>query len=364
MYFESGLSNVAENTQQLRPLTLFAYQSHYASKSGNIRDSYSEEHGFSSQSSHREFDFPWFAEFAPGECWDESLLQAVADTFCVSASLRSLSVAFIPQTQVNVLAGARIQDADMNSTDKLRQVNPHQKYRSKTWTQHSLVFSEGLKIAEAEVIGFNPRLGHSRIFACENLSGRCRWSAGSLGDQPFPPPFHSSAAQYSPHSPSFALKASMLRVAEITSLTHSIWVLSSNGSKDNRYLLATSHGFSFIERMDVSVSGEKRRKIDTLHPLLDERKAAHVEGTLDRFGYDTILGDYVHPCMMIVFPQEGGIFQHDVPCRTARSFRTQLLYWSTRISRKAVVGRRGARGWWRCELKLGAPQNINTVAGA
>ncbi|KAJ8877498.1 hypothetical protein PR048_021953 [Dryococelus australis] len=36
------------------------------------------------------------------------------------------------------------------------------------------------------------------IFACGNRAGRCRWSAGFLGDLPFPPPLHSGAAAYSP----------------------------------------------------------------------------------------------------------------------------------------------------------------------
>ncbi|KAJ8872693.1 hypothetical protein PR048_026306 [Dryococelus australis] len=39
------------------------------------------------------------------------------------------------------------------------------------------------------------------------VAGRCRWSAGFLGDLPFPPPFHSGAATYSPQSPSSAFKA-------------------------------------------------------------------------------------------------------------------------------------------------------------
>ncbi|KAJ8893905.1 hypothetical protein PR048_006506 [Dryococelus australis] len=51
--------------------------------------------------------------------------------------------------------------------------------------------------------------GSLRIFACENRAGRCRWSAGFLGDLPFPPPLHSSAAPYSPQSPSWALKTSI-----------------------------------------------------------------------------------------------------------------------------------------------------------
>ncbi|KAJ8888458.1 hypothetical protein PR048_007948 [Dryococelus australis] len=44
---------------------------------------------------------------------------------------------------------------------------------------------------------------HSQIFACRNRAGRCRWSPGSFGDLPFPPPFHSGAAPYSTQSPSW-----------------------------------------------------------------------------------------------------------------------------------------------------------------
>ncbi|KAJ8882475.1 hypothetical protein PR048_014286 [Dryococelus australis] len=36
--------------------------------------------------------------------------------------------------------------------------------------------------------------GSLRIFACGDRAGRCRWSADFLGDLPFPPPFHSGAA--------------------------------------------------------------------------------------------------------------------------------------------------------------------------
>ncbi|KAJ8893712.1 hypothetical protein PR048_006312 [Dryococelus australis] len=38
-----------------------------------------------------------------------------------------------------------------------------------------------------------------RIFVSGNRAGRCRWSAGFLGDLPFPPPLHSGDAPYSPH---------------------------------------------------------------------------------------------------------------------------------------------------------------------
>ncbi|KAJ8877469.1 hypothetical protein PR048_021924 [Dryococelus australis] len=38
-----------------------------------------------------------------------------------------------------------------------------------------------------------------QIFASGDRAGRCRWPVGFLGDLPFPPPFHSCAAPYSPH---------------------------------------------------------------------------------------------------------------------------------------------------------------------
>ncbi|KAJ8884368.1 hypothetical protein PR048_016225 [Dryococelus australis] len=38
----------------------------------------------------------------------------------------------------------------------------------------------------------------SKIFVSWNRARRCRWSAGFLGDLPFPPALHSGAAPYSP----------------------------------------------------------------------------------------------------------------------------------------------------------------------
>ncbi|KAJ8866536.1 hypothetical protein PR048_032393 [Dryococelus australis] len=45
--------------------------------------------------------------------------------------------------------------------------------------------------------------------ACGDRAGLRRWPAGFLCDIPFPPPFHSDAAPYSPQSPSSALKPSI-----------------------------------------------------------------------------------------------------------------------------------------------------------
>ncbi|KAJ8867392.1 hypothetical protein PR048_031193 [Dryococelus australis] len=71
--------------------------------------------------------------------------------------------------------------------------------------------------------------GSLRIFTCGNRGGRCRWSAGFLGDLPFPPPPHSGAVPYSPQSPSSALKTPMLRDVQIPSLTLSLLSILSKG---------------------------------------------------------------------------------------------------------------------------------------
>ncbi|KAJ8895594.1 hypothetical protein PR048_000930 [Dryococelus australis] len=60
----------------------------------------------------------------------------------------------------------------------------------------NLLFPRGATVAQRLACsprrtGFNPRPGHSRTFASGNRAGRCRWSAGFLGDLPFPPPLYS-----------------------------------------------------------------------------------------------------------------------------------------------------------------------------
>ncbi|KAJ8873756.1 hypothetical protein PR048_024590 [Dryococelus australis] len=54
--------------------------------------------------------------------------------------------------------------------------------------------------------GSIPRPGHSGIFVCGCRAERCRWSAGFLGDLPFPQSFHSGDAPYSPQSTLSVLK--------------------------------------------------------------------------------------------------------------------------------------------------------------
>ncbi|KAJ8895580.1 hypothetical protein PR048_000916 [Dryococelus australis] len=65
----------------------------------------------------------------------------------------------------------------------------------------------------------NGRLLWYAVGVIQELSDvRCHWLVGFLADLPFPPPLHSSAAPYSLKSPSSALKTSLLRAAQISSL--------------------------------------------------------------------------------------------------------------------------------------------------
>ena len=45
----------------------------------------------------------------------------------------------------------------------------------------------------------------------------------------------------------------------------------------------------------------------------------HVEGTLNRFGYESILADHIHLYMLIVFLGADGIFQQDYVTRLEMS---------------------------------------------
>ncbi|KAJ8865812.1 hypothetical protein PR048_033334 [Dryococelus australis] len=68
--------------------------------------------------------------------------------------------------------------------------------------------------------GSNPRLGHSGFSQVGIVPNDAVGSAGFLGDLPPPPPNHSDTAPYSLQSPSSALKTSLLRAAEVSSLTY------------------------------------------------------------------------------------------------------------------------------------------------
>ncbi|KAJ8890067.1 hypothetical protein PR048_009574 [Dryococelus australis] len=57
-------------------------------------------------------------------------------------------------------------------------------------------------------------------FPSGNRAERCRWSVGFLWDISFPPPLHSDAAPYLLQSPSSALRITLLRATQISSLTH------------------------------------------------------------------------------------------------------------------------------------------------
>ncbi|KAJ8884536.1 hypothetical protein PR048_016393 [Dryococelus australis] len=53
------------------------------------------------------------------------------------------------------------------------------------------------RLSTSESLAYCLKAVHDKIFPCGNLTRRCRWSAGFLGDLPFPPPLQSGDA---PHS--------------------------------------------------------------------------------------------------------------------------------------------------------------------
>ncbi|KAJ8891817.1 hypothetical protein PR048_004371 [Dryococelus australis] len=104
--------------------------------------------------------------------------------------------------------------------------------------------------------------GSLQFFACGIRAGRCRWSAGFLGDLPVSPPFHSGFAPYSSQSPSSVLKNSMLRAFQI-SLTHSTRLHPRHSrSLVSFYPAARKESVSFfsiiLPRLALESAGRKR----------------------------------------------------------------------------------------------------------
>ncbi|KAJ8873096.1 hypothetical protein PR048_026712 [Dryococelus australis] len=105
-------------------------------------------------------------------------------------------------------------------------------------------------------------VGPLRIFGCGNRAGRCRWSAGFLGNLPFPLPFHSGTPLYSPRSPSSALKISRLRAVQISSLTPILSIA-----------LRTADSFSFLPT-DGAARGRSLRSLSLPLPEAIVSRAA------------------------------------------------------------------------------------------
>ncbi|KAJ8877994.1 hypothetical protein PR048_022457 [Dryococelus australis] len=79
-------------------------------------------------------------------------------------------------------------------------------------------------------------------FRSGDRAGLCRWSAGFLGDLLFPPPFHSGASPYSLQSSSSAFKSSLLRAAEISSLTLGTEVINNANGRIRNEIAAGARG--------------------------------------------------------------------------------------------------------------------------
>ncbi|KAJ8878110.1 hypothetical protein PR048_022577 [Dryococelus australis] len=151
-----------------------------------------------------------------------------------------------------------------------------------------------------------PRPGHSWIFACGNRAARFRWSEGFLGDLPFLPPFHSTAALYSPRSSSLALNTS-LRATQIRKaqdlnivcprlLTHAAGQDSSTSAVLVVFLLPhISYHTASLLGCGVSPAASSQRRRNNSHKRL--RPVEAVANTLDHCKLVSCLeAEALYPC--------------------------------------------------------------------
>ncbi|KAJ8897881.1 hypothetical protein PR048_003238 [Dryococelus australis] len=150
-------------------------------------------------------------------------------------------------------------DTHKTSYDRAKRCRERKKYIKASERVNVDLFFNGATVAEqlvcsplTKVIRAQSPARSSRMFACENRAGRCRWSAGCLWDLPFPPPFHSDATPYSPQSPSSALKTSILR-ATTYRRRHRLVSYLNKQDKHNEETRTNTVGFS--EQTDCDVSG-------------------------------------------------------------------------------------------------------------
>ncbi|KAJ8886303.1 hypothetical protein PR048_012514 [Dryococelus australis] len=204
--------------------------------------------------------------------------------------------------------------------------------RCSTLTSLTLIGSQGLYVARflPQRTWFNPRPGHSRIFVCGNSAGRCRCSAGFLGDLPFPSLFHSGAAPYSLQLPSSVLKTLLLRAAQISSLTHSVRIptsvqFMSRQSQCSRVLQAPSRTVGFTRRFHTVSSIQATNTLLAVvpqSPVVDHNSLR--SRTLVRRPSSKTAGRWVAACLRpppIIFPNSRDASRRaEAPASLTRTF--------------------------------------------
>ncbi|KAJ8890304.1 hypothetical protein PR048_009812 [Dryococelus australis] len=140
-------------------------------------------------------------------------------TLCVAAITCLMSVA------VSSLSLSRFSASDVenlfHTTNAFKRIKPILMYVHETLLYKQGVHSASavsLVVSSTKATWVQSPTGPLQIFTCRNRAGRCRWSAGFLGDLPLPLPLHSGATTFSSHSSSSALKTSMSRAVQISSL--------------------------------------------------------------------------------------------------------------------------------------------------
>ncbi|KAJ8881157.1 hypothetical protein PR048_017630 [Dryococelus australis] len=119
--------------------------------------------------------------------------------------------------------------------------------------------------------GFNSRRGGSRIFACGNRAGQCRWSTGFLGDLPFLPTLHSGSAPYSPHFTLIGCQGDILFRSTKTVETRPLALLL--GTQEQRQMMHQLH--SFPPGTDLQVGRDKSLEIIPSPPFCSKNTYEH-----------------------------------------------------------------------------------------
>ncbi|KAJ8880816.1 hypothetical protein PR048_017287 [Dryococelus australis] len=194
--------------------------------SGKPSCSHSGGHRFDSRPSHTDLRFPWLSVITPGECWDEpsttghnrffDLNEIMIENLEISDSVRHCRKGEVVTTRRHQATPSLSLKGIGTFRHRTLKENVVRLLASHLGAGHG---AERLACSPpTKAIRIQSPAGSFRIFACGNNAGRFRWSAGFLGDLPFPPPLHSGTAPYSSQSPSSALKTLMLGAAQISPL--------------------------------------------------------------------------------------------------------------------------------------------------
>ncbi|KAJ8878841.1 hypothetical protein PR048_019430 [Dryococelus australis] len=184
-----------------------------------------------------------------------------------------------------------------------------------------------------------PPAGSLRSFASRNRARRCSWSAGFLGNLPFPPPLHFGTAVYSPHftfigSQDLAVKIRPNLFTHLSSFQH------KNGKID------TPPSFRQIAKPLVTV-GKKKKHFPAVTFVPASPEAQHARFRLGR-------GMCVF-CRVFDFSRQSSVVNHGGCTRLAEHINI-----AAGTTAKVFIACAEYHGGWRerCSFVFGTPEIV------